>query len=74
VCFLSQSYDKDNKRYQDLYYWQGKDSSQDEKGAVSLWSIELDKMLNGKPVQHREVQDYESSGFLSLWPKGSLSI
>ncbi|XP_034024827.1 villin-1 isoform X2 [Thalassophryne amazonica] len=54
----------------DIYYWIGKESSQDEQGAAAIYVTQLDEYLGGTPVQHREVQGSESSRFSSLFKHG----
>jgi len=51
----------------DIYLWIGSGSSLDEAGTGAYKMVELDEQLGGSPVQHREVQDYESDQFLSLF-------
>lgn len=51
-----------------IYYWIGKESSQDEYGCCAYKTVELDTYLGGEPVQHREVQGHESAEFQSLFP------
>ena len=53
----------------DIYFWLGGDSSQDEQGAAALMTVELDDYLGGAPVQHREVEGYESKEFGQLFKK-----
>ena len=51
----------------DIYFWIGKNSSQDEYGVAAYKSVELDDLLGDAPVQHREVQHRESSAFLNCF-------
>jgi len=48
----------------------GAESTQDEQGTVAIKTIELDDYFGGSPIQHREVQGWESREFSSLFPKG----
>jgi len=54
----------------DVHFWIGKNSTQDEYGTAAYKTVELDTLLDDKPVQHREVQGHESSLFKSYFPKG----
>lgn len=53
-----------------VYFWQGRNSSTDEKGASALLAKELDDQLNGKATQVRVVQNKEPQHFLSLFSGG----
>lgn len=53
----------------DVFFWLGKNTTQDEAGTAAYKTVELDDFLGGAPVQHREVMDHESSEFVSLFPQ-----
>ncbi|XP_063209095.1 gelsolin isoform X1 [Chroicocephalus ridibundus] len=54
----------------DLHFWLGDESSQDERGAAAIFTVQMDDYLQGKAVQHREVQGHESSTFLGYFKSG----
>ncbi|KAM8982146.1 advillin isoform 3-T3 [Sarcophilus harrisii] len=55
---------------QDIHYWIGKDSSQDEQSCAAIYTTQLDDYLGGSPVQHREVQYHESETFRGYFKQG----
>uniref|UniRef100_A0A1A9WIF6 Gelsolin-like domain-containing protein n=1 Tax=Glossina brevipalpis TaxID=37001 RepID=A0A1A9WIF6_9MUSC len=61
---------KDKKFSWDVHFWLGSETSVDEAGAAAILTVQLDDLLNGGPVQHREVQDHESQLFLSYFKNG----
>ncbi|XP_057306221.1 gelsolin-like protein 1 isoform X2 [Hydractinia symbiolongicarpus] len=51
----------------DVHFWIGKHSTQDEYGTAAYKTVELDTLLDDKPIQHREVQGHESKLFKSYF-------
>lgn len=58
---------EDGKRFMDLYFWLGKDTTQDEMGTAAYKTVELDTLLDDLPVQHRQVEGFESDQFKDLF-------
>lgn len=58
--------DEEDLEY-DLHFWIGKYSTQDEYCTAAYKTVELDTLLNDKPVQHREVGGHESALFKSYF-------
>ncbi|ESN98175.1 hypothetical protein HELRODRAFT_177421 [Helobdella robusta] len=59
-----------NELAYDLHFWIGGQSTQDEYGTAAYKTVELDTYLDDKPVQHREVEGYESELFKSYFKQG----
>jgi advillin len=55
------------KQSEVIYFWQGRSSTTDEKGAAALLAKELDDQLGGSPVQVRVVQGKEPAHFRALF-------
>jgi gelsolin len=51
----------------DVHFWIGQYSTQDEYGTAAYKTVELDTLLDDKPIQHREVMGHESSLFKSYF-------
>ena len=57
-----------------IYYWIGSESSQDERAVVAIKAVELDNLFGGQPSQHREVEGHESLGFRRMFPGGLVTL
>ncbi|XP_022092737.1 gelsolin-like protein 2 [Acanthaster planci] len=56
----------------DVHFWIGQYSTQDEYGTAAYKTVELDTLLDDKPIQHREVMSHESNLFKSYFATLSL--
>jgi len=64
------TYKVNNAIKYDVHFWLGSETSQDEAGTAAYKTVELDTLLDDAPVQHREVEDYESELFNGYFPNG----
>lgn len=64
---LLYTYQKGSSEEYIIYFWQGRESTNDEKGASALLAKELDDSMGGKPVQVRVVQGKEPAHFRTLF-------
>jgi len=59
-----------NEIHYDIHFWLGQNTTQDEAGTAAYKTVELDTYLDDLPIQHREVEGFESKLFLSYFPHG----
>lgn len=67
------TYVKDRKEEYIIYFWQGQESTNDEKAASALLTKELDDSMGGAPVQCRVIQGKEPAHFRSIF-KGRMIV
>lgn len=70
---LKYTYEKENRLHYIIYYWQGLNSTQDEKASAAIWTIKVDDEVGGKAVQVRVVQGREPEHFLKIF-KGKMIV
>jgi len=58
--------EEDQVKY-DLHFWLGAETTQDEMGTAAYKTVELDTLLDDRPVQRREVQGSESQLFMDIF-------
>ncbi|GMH43531.1 hypothetical protein BSKO_11453 [Bryopsis sp. KO-2023] len=64
------SYKKGGSEKHIIYFWQGRDSSPDEKGTAAALAATMDEELGGLPVQVRVVQNKEPNHFFRMFEGG----
>lgn len=70
IVLHTQKEDEDSEKLvYDIYFWIGSESSQDEYGVAAYKAVELDDLLGDAPIQHREVQHFESEQFMKCFPE-----
>ncbi|XP_043235467.1 gelsolin, cytoplasmic-like isoform X3 [Amphibalanus amphitrite] len=70
---IKYTYEKEGREQYIIYFWQGNESSQDEKAASALQAVKMDDELGGKAVQVRISQGEEPRHFLMLF-KGKMIV
>jgi len=64
---IKYSYEKEDRPAYIVYFWQGGQSSQDEKAASAICAVKIDDDLSGKAVQVRVVQGREPRHFIKMF-------
>lgn len=58
-----------DKLLHNVHFWLGGETTQDEAGTAAYKTVELDDLLDGLPVQYREVMGCETAKFHKLFKK-----
>jgi len=61
------SYKVENKLENVIFFWIGKESSQDEYTVAAYKTVELDDLLGGSATQHREIEGGETTDFIDVF-------
>uniref|UniRef100_A0A8D2Q961 Scinderin n=1 Tax=Varanus komodoensis TaxID=61221 RepID=A0A8D2Q961_VARKO len=61
------TFKRSSATFYNLHYWLGRC---DESTAAAIFTVQMDDYLGGKPVQHRELQGYESTQFVGYFKDG----
>ena len=64
---IKYSYEKGGRAGYIVYFWQGAQSSQDEKAASAICAMQLDDEVSGKATQVRVVQGREPRHFIKMF-------
>jgi len=70
---IKYTYEKEGRENYIVYFWQGNESSQDEKAASAIQAVKMDDDCCGRAVQVRVTQGQEPRHFLMLW-KGKMVV
>lgn len=70
---IKYAYEKNGRENYIIYFWQGRDSTQDERAASAIHAVRLDNELGGKAVQVRVTQGHEPRHFLRIF-KGKMIV
>ncbi|XP_067013400.2 gelsolin, cytoplasmic isoform X2 [Anabrus simplex] len=67
------TYEKNGRENYIIYFWQGKDSTTDERAASAIHAVRLDNEVGGKAIQVRVTQGHEPRHFLRIF-KGKMIV
>ncbi|XP_023703559.1 gelsolin, cytoplasmic isoform X2 [Cryptotermes secundus] len=70
---IKYTYEKNGRQNYVIYFWQGQDSTQDERTASAVHTVQMDSKLGGRAVQVRVTQGHEPRHFLRIF-KGKMVV